>query len=88
MVRVFEQLEPFGKTYIAATMPKPDLDLMITEHDLILERIGAQDAEGAADAARSHQLHVAQVLIDQTLEEDAQLTRKVLQTRLGITNST
>lgn len=87
LLRVYKQLEPFAKSYVSATLPQPDLDVMLAEHDMILDRLTAHDPDGAALAARNHQLHVAQLIIDQILEEDALETRQSLQTRLGITTS-
>ncbi len=84
VMRVYKQLEPFAKSYVSATLPHPDLDVMLAEHDLIVDRLAARDADGAAIAARNHQLHVAQLIIDQILEEDALKTRESLQIRLGI----
>ena len=86
--RAFAQLEPFGKTYFSVTLPEPDLDGMVAEHDLIVERLTARDPEGAAEAARNHQLHVARLIVEQSLAEDTAKTREALQKRLGITSST
>lgn len=86
--RAFAQLEPFGKTYFSVTLPEPDLDVMLAEHDLIVERLTARDPEGAAEAARNHQLHVARLIVDQSLAEQTAKTREKLQKRLGTTRPT
>lgn len=86
--RAFAQLEPFGKTYFSVTLPEPDLDVMLAEHDVIVERLTARDPEGAAEAARNHQLHVARLIIEQSLAEDTAKTREALLKRLGTTSST
>ena len=86
--RAFAQLEPFGKTYFSVTLPEPDLDVMLAEHDLIVECIAARDPEGAAKAARNHQLHVARLIVEQTLAEDTAKIRATLQKRLGTNIST
>lgn len=86
--RAFTQLEPFGKTYFSVTLPEPDLDIMLAEHDVIVERLTARDPEGAAEAARNHQLHVARLIVEQSLAEDTAKTREALQKRIGTTSST
>lgn len=87
VIRAYKQLEPFAKTYISATLPQPHLDTMLAEHEEILDRLTARDSDGAALAARNHQLHVAKIVIEQILEEDAEKTRESLQIRLGTTGS-
>jgi DNA-binding FadR family transcriptional regulator len=87
LLRVYTQLEPFAKTYVSATLPRPDLDVMLAQHDSIIDGLASRDAELAARAARDHQLHVAQLVIEQILEEDAAKTRRALQTRLGTATS-
>ena len=88
LLRVYTQLEPFAKTYVSASLPRPDLDVMLAQHDRIIDGLAARDPEKAAVAARDHQLHVAQLVIEQILEEDAAKTRQALQTRLGTQTST
>jgi DNA-binding GntR family transcriptional regulator len=83
LLRVYNQLEPFAKSYVSASLPRPDLDVMLAQHDAIIDGLASRDAEAAAQAAREHQLHVAQLVIEQILEEDAARTRHALQTRLG-----
>ena len=87
LLRVYNQLEPFAKTYVSASLPRPDLDVMLAQHDSIIDNLASRDANGAAEAAREHQLHVAQLVIEQILEEDAAKTRRTLQIRLGSATS-
>ena len=87
LLRVYTQLEPFAKTFVSASLPQPDLDVMLAQHDRIIDSLASRDSEGAAAAARDHQIHVAQLVIEQVLEEDAKKTRQALQTRLGTSTS-
>lgn len=56
---VFDQLEPFARTFITLTLPNADVGSIIDEHRLILEAIEQGDAGLAAIRARNHQLNVS-----------------------------
>lgn len=57
--RVFDQLEPFGRTFVTLMLPNVDVDGILHEHEVILSAIRAGDGPGAAAAARVHQLNVS-----------------------------
>jgi DNA-binding GntR family transcriptional regulator len=59
---VFDQLEPFARTFITLTLPKADVKSIIAEHKLILDALEQRDASLAAQRARQHQLNVGAVL--------------------------
>ncbi len=61
--RAFDQLAPFARTFITLTLPDVDVRGIVLEHRPILEALRARDAERAAEAARSHQLSVSQLLL-------------------------
>jgi len=60
--RAFEQLAPFARTFITLTLPGVDVHDIVLQHRPILAALRAHDADGAAQAARAHQLAVAQLL--------------------------
>jgi DNA-binding FadR family transcriptional regulator len=60
--RAFEQLAPFARTFITLTLPDVDVREIVLQHRPILEALRAHDAEGAAAAARAHQLSVSELL--------------------------
>jgi DNA-binding GntR family transcriptional regulator len=59
---VFDQLEPFARTFITLTLPKANIQQIVSEHKLILEALEKRDAATAADRARRHQLNVGALL--------------------------
>ena len=59
--RVFDQLEPFARTFITLTLPDIDLDKIMNEHRGILAALRGRDAELAATRARQHQLGVSEL---------------------------
>lgn len=61
---VFDQLEPFARTFITLTLPKADVRSIIGEHKLILDALEARDAPLAASRARTHQLNVSVLFRD------------------------
>lgn len=61
---VFDQLEPFARTFITLTLPKADVRSIIGEHKLILDALEARDASLAANRAREHQLNVSVLFRD------------------------
>jgi len=63
LTRAFEQLAPFARTFITLTLPNVDVREIVLEHRLILEALRAHDADGAAEAARRHQLSVSELLL-------------------------
>jgi DNA-binding GntR family transcriptional regulator len=60
--RAFDQLAPFARTFITLTLPDVDVRGIVLEHRPILDALRAHDAEGAAEAARAHQLSVSDLL--------------------------
>jgi DNA-binding GntR family transcriptional regulator len=61
---VFDQLEPFARTFITLTMPKADIRSIIEEHAGILAALEARDGALAASRARTHQLNVSALFRD------------------------
>lgn len=61
---VFDQLEPFARTFITLTLPKADVRSIIGEHKLILDALEKRDAPLAASRAREHQLNVSVLFRD------------------------
>jgi DNA-binding GntR family transcriptional regulator len=73
---VFDQLEPFARTFITLTLPTADIASIIDEHRLILEALEQREGELAGKRARQHQLNVGALLLehygaDDRLSEDA-----------------
>jgi DNA-binding GntR family transcriptional regulator len=70
VTRVFEQLEPFARTFITFSLPNVDVSKILRDHAEIMGALEDRDAERAAEAARNHQLSVSRLL--QTGQEPAQ----------------
>lgn len=62
LVRAFDQLAPFARTFITLTLPDVDVRGIVLEHRSILDALRDHDAERAAQAARAHQLSVSELL--------------------------
>ena len=62
LLRAFEQLAPFARTFITLTLPGVDVHGIVLEHRPILDALRAHDADRAAEAARAHQLSVSELL--------------------------
>ena len=62
LVRAFDQLAPFARTFITLTLPDVDVRGIVSEHRPILDALRARDADRAAEAARAHQLSVSELL--------------------------
>jgi len=62
LVRAFDQLAPFARTFITLTLPDVDVRGIVLEHRPILDALRARDTERAAEAARAHQLSVSDLL--------------------------
>lgn len=60
--RVFEQLEPFARTFITLSLPNVDVSSILREHAEIMAALESRDPERAALAARNHQLSVSCLL--------------------------
>lgn len=61
ITRVFDQLEPFARTFITLTLPDIDLDAIMREHHGILTALRDHDADLAAARARAHQLGISEL---------------------------
>lgn len=64
ILHVFDQLEPFARTFITLTLPKANVQSIIGEHRLILEALEKRDAPLAARRAREHQVNVSVLFRD------------------------
>ncbi len=62
LVRAFDQLAPFARTFITLTLPDVDVRGIVLEHRPILDALRDRDADRAAEAARAHQLSVSELL--------------------------
>lgn len=71
---VFDQLEPFARTFITLTLPRADLQTIIGEHGRILVALEQGDANLAAQHARTHQLNVSALFRDH-FEPDGPLAK-------------
>ena len=60
---VFDQLDPFARTFITLTLPQMNIKSII-EHKLILDALERRDASLAARRAREHQLKVSALFRD------------------------
>ncbi len=67
---VFDQLEPFARTFITLTLRKADVTSIIREHKRILEALEKGDPSLAASHARDHQLNVSAWFRDHFESED------------------
>ena len=70
---VFDQLEPFARTFITLTLPRADIKSIIEEHAGILAAFEARDGALAASRARSHQLNVSTLFRDHFQPDDLTL---------------
>lgn len=61
VLHVFDQLEPFARTFITLTLPGVDITTIISEHGLILEALEQGETGLAAARARTHQLNVSEL---------------------------
>lgn len=62
--RVFDQLEPFARTFVTLTLPNIDVRSLIEEHKGILDALRHGDAQTASLRARLHQLNVSALFRD------------------------
>lgn len=60
--RAFDQLAPFGRTFITLTLPNVDVRGILHEHQEILDALRQGDGERAAERARLHQVNVSELL--------------------------
>jgi DNA-binding GntR family transcriptional regulator len=65
VTRVFDQLEPFARTFITFSLPNVDVSSILAEHTEIMNALEDRDAERAGAAARDHQLSVSRLLRQQ-----------------------
>lgn len=68
---VFDQLEPFARTFITLTLPKANVQSIIGEHRLILNALEQRDAALAAQRAREHQVNVSGLFRDHFNDDGA-----------------
>jgi len=61
---VFDQLEPFARTFITLTLPNVAVRSIVLEHKKILAALKKRDPQLAADRARAHQINVSNLLRD------------------------
>lgn len=59
---VFDQLEPFARTFITLSLPQANIKSIVGEHKLILEALEQRNPSLAARRARQHQLNVGTLL--------------------------
>lgn len=64
ILHVFDQLEPFARTFITLTMENVDLRRIVAQHEGILEALAEGNALSAANRARAHQLAVSDLFSD------------------------
>ncbi|MFD9330384.1 GntR family transcriptional regulator [Streptomyces sp. NPDC060065] len=64
VARVFDQLEPFARTFITLTLPNVDVRAIVFEHKDILAALERRDPQAAAERARTHQVNVSNLLRD------------------------
>jgi DNA-binding GntR family transcriptional regulator len=62
--RAFDQLAPFARTFITLTLPHVDIQEIVQEHKKILQALRSRDAESTANAARTHQLNVRDLMLE------------------------
>lgn len=62
--RVFDQLEPFARTFITLTLPNVDVPAIISQHKGILGALEDRNPKTASDRAREHQLKVSNLFRD------------------------
>lgn len=62
VTRVFDQLEPFARTFITFSLPNVDVSSILREHADIMSALEARDGERASRAARDHQLSVSRLI--------------------------
>jgi DNA-binding GntR family transcriptional regulator len=60
--RLWGVLEPFGRTYVTASLPGIDLRWLGERHRGIIEALRDRDAERAAEALRQHAVEAAQLV--------------------------
>jgi DNA-binding GntR family transcriptional regulator len=60
--RAFDQLAPVARTFITLTLPDVDVRAIVLEHRTILSALRERAADRAAQAARTHQLNVSELL--------------------------
>jgi DNA-binding GntR family transcriptional regulator len=60
--RVFDQLAPVARTFITLTLPDVDVRGIVLEHRTILSALRERQGDRAAQAARTHQLNVSELL--------------------------
>ena len=60
--RLWGMLEPFGRTYVTASMPGVDLRWLGERHRGIIEALRERDPERSAEALRQHAVEVARLV--------------------------
>ena len=59
--RLWRMLEPFGRTYVTASLPGIDLRWLGERHRVIIDALRAHDPEAAAATLRQHAVEAAQL---------------------------
>lgn len=67
--RIWTMLEPFGRTYVTASMPGVDLRWLGQRHREIIEALRDHDAERSAQALRQHAVEAASLIADLSDEQ-------------------
>jgi DNA-binding GntR family transcriptional regulator len=62
--RLWRTLEPFGRTFVTASLPGIDLRWLGARHRVIIDALRARDAEAAAAALREHAVEAAQLIAE------------------------
>ena len=62
--RLWRMLEPFGRTYVTASLPGIDLRWLGERHRSIIEALRAHDPEGAGAALRAHAVEASRLIAE------------------------
>jgi DNA-binding GntR family transcriptional regulator len=67
--RIWAMLEPFGRTYVTASMPGVDLGWLGERHREIIEALRNHDSNRAAQALRQHAVEAASLIAELSDEQ-------------------
>ena len=71
LLRAWQVLEPFLRTYITATLPGVDLEWLARRHEGLLSALEARDSDLAEKRMREHLMEVEETTMAATHESDA-----------------